>query len=425
MVKLFEFQEEAIKRTANFNRVAYYFDMGLGKTFVGGEKLMSFDNTVNLVVCQKSKIDDWIKHFERNYENVQVFNLTKTVDYQKFLGILNFPYYGKFIGVINYDLVFRRPELLTLKDFGLLLDESSMIKNEKAKRTKAILRMKTDHVVLLSGTPVGGKYEELWSQCKLLGWDISKSAFWARYIVYRDWYPVPGMPPIKLVTGYKNVCDLKLNLKLHGAVFLKTNEVIDLPEQMFQTVSVPANPQYRKMMKTGVAVADGVELVGDTPLTRLLYARQLCSIYSKEKFTAFEDLLNSNNTRLVVFYNFTAEYDKLRSIAEKNNRPVSVINGQTKDLKAYENEENTVVFCQYQAAALGINLQLANHLIYFSLPLSSELYEQSKKRVHRIGQSKTCFYYILSCEGSVEEQILDTLNKRNNYTLELFKGDFK
>lgn len=423
MINLFNFQKAGLERLKNHERCAFYWEMGTGKTWVGSEKLMSFNNTLNLVVCQKSKVNDWLKHFEENYRNVQVFNLTKSDDYRTFLEVPNQIF--DLVGVINYDLVFRRPELLKLKNFALLLDESSMIKNEKAKRTKAILRMHTEQVVLLSGTPVGGKYEELWSQCKLLGWDISKSAFWARYIVYRDWYPVPGMPPIKLVTGYKNVYDLKLNLRIHGADFLKSDEVIDLPEQVFQTINVPANAQYRKMMKTGLAVVDGIELVGDTPLTKLLYARQLCSIYSKEKFTAFEDLLNSNNTRLVVFYNFKAEYEKLRLIAEKNNRPISVINGLKKDLTAYEAEINSVVFCQYQAAALGINLQAANHLIYFSLSLSSELYEQSKKRIHRIGQSKTCFYYILSCEGSVEERMLDSLNKRNDYTLELFKGDFK
>lgn len=423
MINLFNFQKAGLERLKNHERCAFYWEMGTGKTWVGSEKLMSFNNTLNLVVCQKSKVNDWLKHFEENYRNVQVFNLTKKDDYRAFLEVPNQIF--NLVGVINYDLVFRRPELLKLKNFALLLDESSMIKNEKAKRTKAILRMHTDQVVLLSGTPVGGKYEELWSQCKLLGWDISKSAFWARYIVYRDWYPVPGMPPIKLITGYKNVYDLKLNLRIHGADFLKSDEVIDLPEQVFQTIKVPANAQYRKMMKTGLAVVGGIELVGDTPLTKLLYARQLCSIYSKEKFTAFEDLLNSNNTRLVVFYNFKAEYDKLRLIAEKNNRPISVINGLKKDLTAYEAETNSVVFCQYQAAALGINLQAANHLIYFSLSLSSELYEQSKKRIHRIGQSKTCFYYILSCEGSVEERMLDTLNNRNDYTLELFKGDFK
>lgn len=56
-----------------------------------------------------------------------------------------------------------------------MLDESSMIKNEKSNRSKFILGLNAENVILLSGTPTGGKYEELWSQLHLLGWNISKN----------------------------------------------------------------------------------------------------------------------------------------------------------------------------------------------------------------------------------------------------------
>jgi SNF2 family DNA or RNA helicase len=70
---------------------------------------------------------------------------------------------------------------------------------------------------------------------------------------------------------------------------------------------------------------------------------------------------------------------------------------------------------------MGLNLQKANKVIYFTLPQSSELFEQSKKRVHRIGQNQRCFYYYLLCTGSVEEDILANLELRRDYTDELFK----
>ncbi|WP_337961156.1 helicase-related protein [Caloramator sp. mosi_1] len=76
---------------------------------------------------------------------------------------------------------------------------------------------------------------------------------------------------------------------------------------------------------------------------------------------------------------------------------------------------------QYQAGATGINLQRANKVIYFSLPLSSDLLMQSKKRIHRIGQSRTCFYYYLMTKNSIEEKILDVLKERQDFTLDLFK----
>ena len=113
----------------------------------------------NLIICQKSKIDDWVEHIQTYYPNYNI------IVYNKLVPILD-----NSVIIINYDLVWRRPELAELKDFTLILDESSMIKNEKAKRSKFILKkLKPKNVILLSGTPTGGKYEELWSQCQLLG----------------------------------------------------------------------------------------------------------------------------------------------------------------------------------------------------------------------------------------------------------------
>ena len=72
---------------------------------------------------------------------------------------------------------------------------------------------------------------------------------------------------------------------------------------------------------------------------------------------------------------------------------------------------------------MGLNLQKANKIIYFTPPLSSELFEQSKKRIHRIGQNRPCFYYYLTCEKSIEEKIYETLGKRKDYTDALFEMD--
>ena len=69
---------------------------------------------------------------------------------------------------------------------------------------------------------------------------------------------------------------------------------------------------------------------------------------------------------------------------------------------------------------MGLNLQSASKIVYFTPPLSSELYEQSKKRTHRIGQNKTCFYWKLICKGSIEERIYRVLAMRKDYTEALF-----
>lgn len=434
-MELFPHQIAALEQTKGLNRVAYYLDMGLGKTFVGSEKMVDLNADVNLVVCQKSKVQDWIDHFKQHYSSDPflyiIYDLTEKKQFEAFLqetqDAASEPLDPRqFIGVINYDLIFRRPELLKLDKFTLMLDESSLIQNEMAKRTKSILKMRPDNVILLSGTPTGGKYENLWSQLHLLGWGISKKVFWQQYIV-TEWIEDPEFGiQIPRVIGYKNVERLKQKLRDHGAVFMKAEECFDLPEQTFIDVPVKPSKEYRKF-KTNriVSFDDDVQLVGDTTLTQMLGERQLCGMYSANKMQAFKDLLISTQDRLIVFYNFDEELVRLKNTIIDMDRPISQINGHLKDLKAYEEADNSVTLVQYQAGAMGLNLQKANKVIFFTLPLMSELFEQSKKRIHRIGQTQACFYYILTVKNSVECRIKETLEMRKDYTDDLFELDQK
>lgn len=407
-VKLLLHQVKVIEDTKKFNRVAYYLDMGLGKTFVGSEKLKELNANHNLIICQKSKIKDWYEHCKTYYCNYN------TIIYSKSRLIPN-----NSIIIINYDLVWRRLELLELKDFTLMLDESSCIKNEKSKRSKFILKLKPTNVILLSGTPCSGKYEELYSQCQLLGWNISKKAFWDTYIQTRN-MNVNGFK-ITIVIGYKNVDRLKAKLREYGAVFMKTEEVLTLPEQMDNIVKVESTKEYKKFKKNRLVEIDEVELVGDTTLNNMLYQRQLAAMYNNNKYEALSDILQSTEDRVLIFYNFTQELDVIKKICKKLDKPVSVVNGKTKDLRNYESKDNSVTLLQYQAGAMGLNLQLSNKIIYFSLPLSSELFEQSKKRTHRMGQKRTCMYYYLITDGTIEEKIFDVLSMRRDFTNKLFE----
>ena len=433
-MKLFRHQQEALDQTKGFQNIAFYHGMGLGKTYTGSQAMFRFDHRVNLVICQKSKVQDWLDHFElydKEYYNHNLwYDLTDKNGLEAFLHVIgDLGYTQRIIGVINYELAWRRKkQLKDLKTFTLLLDESSLIQNPKAKQTKFILSLKPSHVILLSGTPVGGKYENLWTQCRLLGWKISKDIYDETYV---NWDKVTDRKGIQhripnKEDPYKNIDRLKKKLRSHGAVFLQTEEAVDLPSQRFQTVRVESSKDYKKFVRYDSVVihtgdSDDLQLTADSSLTKLLYARQLCGQYSKDKLQGFRDLVQSTQERLIVFYNFNEELYRLKKICEEENRPVSEINGHNKDLTAYQNESNSVTLVQYQSGSMGLNLQEANKMIFYSLPLSSEHFEQAKKRIHRIGQKKTCFYYILICRDSVEENILQTLGERKDFTDELFK----
>lgn len=396
--------------------------MGLGKTFTGAEKMIQLNGRVNLVVCQKSKVDDWIEHFFNNYnEELFRFDLTDKIGFKKYFEFIELGL--PVVGIINYDLIFRRSELTQIHIDTLMLDESSLIQNESSKRSKFILRrLQFDNVILLSGTPTNGKYENLWSQLHLLGWNISKDLFWKQYVDF-EWQDKDGFP-IKVVKGYKNVERLKAKLREYGAQFLKTEEVLNLPEQVEQIISIPTTKEYRKFKKHSIVDVGNETLVGDTVLTQMLYERQLCGHYNENKLNAFRDILESTDDRLIVFYNFNRELDELMNIADYYDRPISLVNGIEKNLECYDEYNNSITFVQYQSGAMGLNLQKANKIIYFALPLgkgSCGLWEQSKKRIHRIGQNQTCFYYYLICKNSIEEWNLEMLKLGKDLTDKLFE----
>ena len=428
-MKLFPHQIKSLDLTKNYNRCAYYLDMGLGKTFVGAEKMIQLGSKINLVVCQKSKVDDWRNHFAENYKyDISAYDLTKPKQWKDFWE--NPCEFRHRVGIINYDLIWRRPDLLNLTDFTLMLDESSLIANEGSKRSRFILKLKPSNCILLSGTPISGKYEQLWSQCRLLGWKIKKSEFYNKYIITKKIEVCQrfGMPIYKdIVVGYKNVEDLKTQLRSYGAIFMKTEEVMDLPDQIDQMIYVDPTPEYKKFVKNKyIELKDGTEMVGDTLFTQQLYKRQLCGQYSKNKLAAFKDLVESTDDRLIVFYSFTDELSELKQIASECHRPISEVNGKVRNLSNYEDKDNSITFVQYQAGAMGLNLQKANKLIYYTLPLgkgSCQLWTQSKKRIHRIGQTKTCFYYYLLSKQSIEIDNLEALKLGRDLTDDLFKEE--
>ncbi len=447
MVQLYAHQEQVLRQTESSNRVGYFLDMGLGKTFVGSEKMWELNTAVNLLICQKSKIDDWVQHFTGHYPDYGVYDLTQKAQSAQFRELVDSGHIDddrSVLGVINYELAFRRSYIAHMSSFTLMLDESQYIQNEAAKRSKFVLSLQPENVILLSGTPTSGKYERLWSQCKLLGWGISKDAFWNTYVETR-WIEDPASGYKRpIVTGYKNVERLKRKLADHGAVFMKTEEAFDLPGQQEIVVKVPTSKGYRYFMKNsyldldlknlcefhdasdfwGNDVTPHIELVGDTVLTKSLYARQLCGQYSQDKIGAVADLIDSTDERMVIFYNFNAELEILERLAAERERPFSEVNGKKRDLTAYEQRDDSLTFVQYQAGATGLNLQKAHITVYFTLPFgkgSCAMWEQSKKRTHRIGQSQRCLYYYPICKGSIEEENLINLRLGKEYNERLFE----
>ena len=431
-MNLYRFQRKGLDRVAGKCNVALYWDMGLGKTFAGFQKMKEFGGRLNLIICQKSKMMDWSEHAGDNVGDLSKVYRVYANESEEFI----FSNLNKYIEdgltvyvIINYELLWRRPAFSRFAWDTIMLDESSVIQNEKTKAAKFILHLSYQHCILLSGTPCSGKYENLWSQAYLLGWDISKSAFDSTYVNWEKFYVGKAVHyrPCK-DDPYKNVERLKRKLRENGADFLKTEDVIELPQQMIVPMRISDTYEYLKFKKDRyIEFGDKpvVELIGDSMMSWRIGLKKLCSEYSEYKKDTVVDLLNSSNERFIIFYNYNSELKMLMTLCDELHKPFSIVNGKEKDLITYEKESDSVTLVQYQAGAMGLNLQKAQRIIYFSLPERSDLFEQSKKRIHRLGQKSTCWYYIPITARSIEESIYKALLEKKDYTDELFKEEFE
>lgn len=420
-MRLFDYQQSALDRLAGKKRVAFYHDMGLGKTFTGAQKLLDETHDHSLVVCQKSKVQDWVDHFN---ENTAVTAIDATTDkgYVHLLYVTIHPHdFPQTIFVINYDRIYRREELFDYAWGGVIFDESSLLQNPTSHRTKAAMKLaaNTDVLVLLSGTPTDGKYERLWTQLRMLGWTISEKLYWRQY-VDTETTMVEGFP-VKKIRGYKQVDRLISKMHDFGCDFLKTDDVLSLPDQTFVTVQCPQTKELRTFRNKGIVeLADGTEVVGDSTFAALTGERMLASAYSPYKLDALKSILESTSERVVVFYNFKSECDQITALCDLLGKPYCEINGYRHDIIEFD-KDGCVCVVQYQSGAMGLNLQAARYTVYYSPPLSSSLFEQSKKRTHRVGQTQACIYYELLTVGSVEFDIYKNLDKRRDYTDALFE----
>lgn len=412
-MELYDYQQKIIDDTACTNKVAYYLEMGCGKTLVGSTKACSM-GVKTLVVAPKSTIQQWIEHYKEQHSNWYTYDLSKPKQLKAFISD------PKGVGFITYGLVWRRKELNELKGFTLMLDESHNVCNPTSKQTKGIMKLKYENLILLSGTPNGGAYEKLYTQMKMLGYKSNKKQFEDRYCnMFEMNNGGIKFKVLSKVNPYKNLDELNRILRedLH-CVFMKTDDVLTLPEQRFIECDIAVQKEYKTFLKEDYIDLGEKEYVADSPTNKLLYSRYLCGLDNPNKVEYLKTLLDGITDKVIIFYNFEDELQLLRKTIKLK---TFVCNGAIKQVTEFRDfVGQSVLLVQYQAGATGLNLQFCNKIIYFSLPLSSNLFEQSKARTWRNGQKHKCTYWLLT--SGVECDILKSLNNKQDYNIKLFKG---
>lgn len=416
-IKLYNYQQDIIDKLEPYNKVALYMECGTGKTFTSSAKAVTYNAPI-LIVCPKAVISQWVEHFNNVHTDYCTYNLTNKKQLRSFMDDKQ----DHKCGIITYGLVWRRPELLKLKGYTLICDESHNLCNPTSKQTKGVNKLRYDNLILLSGTPNGGAYEKLYTQMKMLGYKPNKKQFEDRYC--NMFTMETGGIKFKVLSKknpYKHTDELNQILRddLH-CVFLKTDDVHDLPEQHFIDVPIEVSKEYKKFIKDDYIDLGDREYIAGSPTDKLLYSRFLCGAENQNKIDVVTTLLDGIDDRVIIFYNFKIEQNVVTKICKKLKKPVFICDGSVKEIDKFKNTDKSVLLVQYQAGATGLNLQFCNKVIYFSPPLSSNLYEQSKARTWRCGQQSVCNYWLL--KSGIENDIYNSLDNKNDYTLKLFRG---
>lgn len=439
--KLYGFQKDAIKALEGKEAAGLFLDMGLGKTITSLAKIQKdgFDPNKHklLIVClagtaEAGKTKDWYDYVKKHYNIEPKLLIKGSKINEKLLKQNNHV-------IISFESCWRIEKAFMSwidSNTWIIVDESHKMKTPKSKITKALLNFstRTKNKLLLTGTPITKGFEDLFTQLKFLGYDISKKEFYKRYVVEElmELRTGSSVNRFRKIIGYRNTEEL-MNITHDKAVFVKTEDAYDLPEKTFIPIIVPKTSVFNKFKKDRVMD----DIVADSPGQLRLRLKQLSSNYmgnrdkffeyGMEKRIALKNLLLENDQKIVVFYNGVPEAIHIAEVCKDLQRPFSYYNGEIKDLSSIKDPscKNGVLITQYKSGSTGINLTESNIIIFYSPTDMHEHYAQAIKRIHRIGQTNHCLYYQMIMESSIDPRIYKALEKGKDYDDALFEYEME
>lgn len=426
MINLFDYQKEAIE---NFeNKPLNLSDVGTGKSYMSiGSYIESKCNKV-LIICLAPKVLDFVEDGEQF--GLKITPLNKGTKKNKELLSES-----KHVA-ISFESSWRLTELLKWVDKNtfIIIDESHKVGVSKSKVTKFVMQLskKAKYTYLCTATPVSnGKLENWYSQLYIANVFRKPKKEFEQLFVIKQMRQIGAMRFMDIV-GYQN--EQLLQQMIDNASVNYKRDKGYLPQDYVYKTKKPA--YYNKLKKNRIYKDDFdhiVELDNSSNLFNRLrqvshgFLEGVLKPVSKEPFERLDAILEThNNERVVIFYNYKAEYLMLRMLLDKLKRPYGVYNGSMKELDNFKRNENGVVLAQYKSASTGINdFVISNVTIFNSMPLSSTEYLQAKGRTDRHGQEKTPLYYHIVPDTPIEKKIFETVTNGKDFTNDMIEESVK
>lgn len=431
------YQEYAIRYIETHPISALLIDMGLGKTSITLTAIRnllfdSFEVCKVLVIAPlrvaKNTWTDEIKKWE--HLNTLTYSLIIGNENER-LSALNKKADIYIINRENVDWLVNKSEYKF--DFDMVvIDELSSFKNHQSKRFKSLMKVRplVKRIIGLTGTPSSNGLMDLFAEFKIL--DMGKRL---GYFIgqYRNTYFKPDKMNGPIVYSYKPLPNAENAIyeKISDiTVSMKANEYLKMPELLTSNYVVELSNseknQYDEMKKSLVLeITDGeITASNAASLSNKLCQLSNGAIYDDEqniveihdrKLDALEDIIESMNGKpLLIAYWYRHDLERIKSRFSVREIKTS------EDISDWNDGKIPVALIHPASAGHGLNLQNGGStLVWFGLTWSLELYQQANARLYRQGQKNTVVIQHIITKGTIDEQILKALQKKNKTQADL------
>ena len=444
----FEHQKKALIQGAKQNNYAYFMEMGTGKTKVAIDNAIWLyqENLIKyvFVIAPNSVYRNWVGELD-THSPLETNRFIWKVDTEKKFKLD--PEKPTFI-LMNVESLSHKSgqdwlekKLLKYgKESMIILDESTTIKNLKARRTKAVIKIGklAKYKRILTGSPITKSPLDLFSQCafldkKLLGYEsftVFKSKYAVMFSIERGGYN------IQIPKYYINLEELEYKLK-NFSYRVRKKDCLDLPEKMYvqRYVDMPEEQRqaYDRLKITALMVMKDEEVSYNNKLTELLKLQQVTNGFVKTnegnivdfktnaKLKELMNIIEETEDKCIIWANYVHNIEGIKSKLAETYGVDSVVSIYGKDsvedrnqaVEKFQNDDK----CRFlvgnpTVGGYGLTLTAAKYVIYFSNSYNLEVRQQSEDRAHRIGQKSQVTYIDIICRDTIDQMVLHNLENK-------------
>ena len=457
-LKPFEHQLAALRNGMQRKEFGYFMEMGTGKSkvLIDNMGMLYLDGQIDfaLVIAPKGVYRNWVtKEIPEHMSDDVPHRVIRWVaspnkKQQEEMRSVKDKFDGLTIFVMNIEafssLKGQKAGEWMARALGanglVAVDESTTIKNHKAKRTKSLLKIAQGFKYrrLLTGSPITKSPLDIYAQTEflrkgLLGYD-SFYAFQGRYAVLQR--RTMGAHSFQQVLGYRNLEELTHNIDKFSYRVLK-KDCLDLPEKIYTARYVTLTDEQRSMYKrlqeqAMLLFEDGEMVSAPAVITQMLRIQQVMSghlktdegemrYFKSNRMEALKEIMDEHDGKAIIWSRFRHDIVEITDMLNKEYGEgcASAYYGDTSD-----NERNDIVMRFQKSNALrffvgnpatagyGLTLTEANLVVYYANDFNLETRIQSEDRAHRIGQKNNVTYIDLISEGTIDEKIVEALRNK-------------